>query len=86
MGLNKKKCCNCLIISTLEGCPVGLEPTTFRTTSTFTDCWATHLYIVVSEGWKKRVCGYFAAIHHKNSKTLDRTFFTNSLFFIVFIM
>ena len=28
----KKKCCNHLIISTLEGCPVGLEPTTFRTT------------------------------------------------------
>ena len=31
LGQNKK-CCNRLIISTLEGCPVGLEPTTFRTT------------------------------------------------------
>jgi len=31
------------------GCPVGLEPTTFRTTSTSMDCLATHLYIVVSD-------------------------------------
>ena len=64
------------------GCPVGLEPTTFRTTSTFTNCLTTRLYIVVSEGWKKRVCGDFAAIFHMNSITQDRTFFTNSLFFI----
>ena len=75
-----------MIISTLEGCQVRLEPTTFRTTSTFTNCLTTRLYIVVSEDCENPFCGDFAAIFHMNSITLDRTFFTNSLFFIVFIM
>ena len=65
----KKKCYNRLIISTLGWYPVGLEPSTFRTTSTFTDCWATHLYIVVSEDCENPFCGDFAAIFHMNSIT-----------------
>ena len=69
----------------LLGCPDGLEPSTFRTTSTFTNCLTTRLYIVVSEDCENPFCGDFAAIFHMNSITLDRTFFTNSLFFIVFI-
>ena len=64
------------------GCPDGLEPSTFRTTSTFTNCLTTRLYIVVSEDCENPFCGDFAAIFHMNSITLDRTFFTNSLFFI----
>ena len=81
--LTKKR--HCLTAMSPFGCPDGLEPSTFRTTSTFTNCLTTRLYIVVSEDCENPFCGDFAAIFHMNSITLDRTFFTNSLFFIVFI-
>ena len=38
-----------LTYKAFEGCPVELEPTTFRTTSHNTDFQQTPLYIAVSE-------------------------------------
>ena len=46
----------------LLGCPDGLEPSTFRTTSNYTDFQQSPLYIAVSEDCENHVCGYFAAI------------------------
>ena len=40
---------HCLSAMSLEGCPDGLEPSTFRTTSHNTDFQQTPLYIAVSE-------------------------------------
>ena len=55
-----------MIISTLEGCPDELEPSTFRTTSNLSNSPIVPLFIDVCDFIENRVCVDFASICMKN--------------------
>ena len=59
---SKEKCCNRLIVSTLEGCPDGLEPSTFRTTIHTENSSASQIFKGLASIFKNPFCADFAPI------------------------